>query len=317
MHTHSSGSSGCHNHEQAHSRYVEDPANGGNERAHHKQSLSIVLLLSTIFLVVEIIAGFLTNSLALLSDAGHLFTDVGSMLLALFAMWMSAFPPNPKKTFGYYRIEILVALLNGVTLILVAFLILFEAFKRLAHPPEVHTSGIMIVAILGLLVNIIGLLVLSRDQKENLNLHGVFLHIMGDAISSLGTLAAALIMAVTKWYYADPIVSILIAMVIILSAVGLLNNSVNILMEGVPHRIDAKEILLAIQKLPGVVEVHDLHIWTLTSGLESLSTHILVDEYSRGETILQETHSMLRNQFHIHHVTVQVEKSRIEERYSH
>lgn len=282
-----------------------------------KKSLFFVLVLSLILLVVEIVAGFLTNSLALLSDAGHLFTDVGSMCLALFAMWMAGLPPTPKKTFGYYRMEILAALFNGVTLILLAFLIFFEASKRLAEPPEVHSSGMIAVAVLGLLVNVTGLYLLKGEQHKNLNLHGVFLHILGDTLSSVGTMAAGIIMKITHWYYADPIASILIALIIVFGAVELLNHSVNVLMEGVPHGVNSQEILLAIQKLPGVVEVHDLHIWTLTSGVESLSMHVLIEEYAKGEPLLEEIHKMIGEKFKIDHITIQIEKNKIEERYRH
>lgn len=283
------------------------------ERLHYKKPLIFILILSMAFLFVEIIAGFLTNSLALFSDAGHLFTDVGSMLLALFAMWMAGFPSNPKKTFGYYRMEILAALFNGVTLILIALFILFEAGKRLIQPSEIHTTGMMIVAVLGFIVNVIGMLVLREGHHENLNLHGVFLHLLGDALGSLGAIAAGVIMAFTKWYYADTIVSIFIALIIIFSSVNLVNHAVNVLLEGVPHGICSEEITFAIQKIPGVVEVHDLHIWALTSGIESLSAHILIEDPYQGDLILKDIHTMLGDKFNINHVTVQLEKNRLEE----
>lgn len=312
MHNHYTGSGHCNEaYSQHHSRHSH------KERLRYKKPLILVLIFSTIFLFVEIIAGFLTNSLALLSDAGHLFTDVGSMLLALFAMWMASFPSNPKKTFGYFRMEILAALFNGVTLILIALFILFEAGKRLIQPSEVHASGMMIVAILGFIINLIGIFVLHEGQHENMNLHGVFLHLLGDALGSLGAIIAGIVMTLTKWYYADTIVSIFIAMIIIFSSVGLVNHAVNVLLEGVPHGICSEEITFAMQKISGVLEVHDLHVWALTSGIESLSAHVLIEDPSQGDIILKDIHTMLSDKFNINHVTVQIEKDRLQEPYIH
>ena len=311
MHHHHKGSVHCNevSHKHAAHNYVYSPKG----RFRYKRPLIFILTLSMVFLFVEIIAGFLTNSLALLSDAGHLFTDVGSMLLALFAMWIASFPSNSKKTFGYFRMEILAALFNGVTLILIALFILFEAGKRIIQPSEVHASGMMIVAILGFIINLLGMFVLREGHHENMNLHGVFLHLMGDALGSLGAIIAGIIMALTKWYYADTIVSIFIALIIIFSSAGLVNHAVNVLLEGVPHGICSEEITFALQKIPGVVEVHDLHIWALTSGIESLSAHVLIEDPSQGDLVLKDIHTMLGDKFNINHVTVQIEKDRLAE----
>jgi cobalt-zinc-cadmium efflux system protein len=222
-------------------------------------------------MIAEAIGGYLTHSLALLADAGHMLSDVGSLALSLIAMRFAAKARTPQMTYGYYRAEILAALVNGVTLVVISILIFYEAITRFQSPPEVQSVPMLVVATIGLLLNLFSAFILSRKKGESLNVRGAYMHVLADTLGSVGAIAAGIIMLTTGWYLADPIISVLIAMLILFSSWRLLKESVTVLMEGTPLHINLKEIENAIKNVQGVLEVHDLHVWTVTSGFEAVS----------------------------------------------
>lgn len=272
-----------------------------------KKVLTLILILTMCFMVVEVIAGFYTGSLALLSDATHMFTDVFAISVALLALWFSLRPPTSGKTFGFYRAEILAAFFNSLILLGISIGIIVEAYKRLSNPSEVKSLEMTVVAVIGLFVNLLGVFLLSKYRSKNLNIKGAFYHIISDAIGSLGTLAAGLIMLKTRWYYADPAISILISFLIIRAAWVLLQDSIHILLEGTPKGIDLKSVETAICSHDGVLGVHDLHAWTLTQGFEALSAHMVVRDMGISEGLIEEIKRNLYSKFKISHVTLQAE----------
>jgi cobalt-zinc-cadmium efflux system protein len=278
----------------------------------------IALVITSTFLVAEVIGGLLTNSLALLADAGHMATDVAALALSLFAVWLARRPATPQRSFGFYRAEILAALINAVTLVLISLYIFWEAFQRLDEPPEVDSGPMLIVAFAGLAANVASAWVLTRGggHEHNLNTRGAFLHVVGDMLGSVGAIIAALVMLATGWYLADPILSAGIGLLILWSSWRLLRESVEVLLEVTPAHIDAREVQTAMTAVPGVVGVHDLHIWTVTSGLVAMSGHVEVTPDSRWHSTLDELSGLLRRQFGIAHVTLQPEQSDASERAS-
>ncbi|AYK07478.1 cation diffusion facilitator family transporter [Brevibacillus laterosporus] len=292
-----------------------DHSHGGHH--HHgkganKRALLISLFIITAFLIVEVIGGFLTNSLALLSDAGHMLSDSSALFLSLIAMFFAARKPSAKKTYGFYRFEILAALINGVMLVVISLVIIWEAYQRFFAPPEVASLSMMGVAFVGLLANIAAAFVLMRgDYKNNLNIRSAFLHVLGDLLGSVGAILAGLLMWKFNWYIADPIISVVVAVLIMLSAWRVTRDSVDVLMESTPASIDADQVSDALSKIEGVTSVHDLHIWTVTSGFDSLSCHLHVKDGLASYPILQEALHLLEHQFGITHSTIQIEDSSI------
>lgn len=271
------------------------------------RELGVALAITTTFFVVEVAGGLLTGSLALLADAGHMLTDAGALGLALFALWVSRRPITARRSYGYYRMEILAALVNGVALVLIAVYIFWEAIERLQHPPEVQSLPMLAVAGMGLLANLATLAVLGHESHANLNVRAALLHIVGDLFGSLGAITAGAVMLLTGWYLADPLLSIAIGALILWSAWGLVGESVDILLEATPRHIDASEVADAMASIDGVVEVHDLHIWTLTSGYLALSAHAVVPDYSRAAQVLSELTALLHDRYGIEHATIQIE----------
>ena len=269
--------------------------------------LVAALILTGGFLCVEVAGALWTGSLALFADAGHMLTDVGGLALALFAIWIGARPPTPEKTYGYYRVEILAALVNGVVLLAVAVAILVEAYRRLLDPPEVLGGPMLAIAALGLVVNLAGAWLLRRGARESLNLRAAYLEVLADAISSVGVIAAAVVVLVTGFTAADPIVSAAIAVFIIPRTWRLLRLAVDVLLEGTPPHLELAEIEGAMEDVPGVRRVHDLHAWTLTSGREAMSAHVVVDDLAGGERVLEELHRLLHVRFCIDHTTIQLD----------
>jgi cobalt-zinc-cadmium efflux system protein len=291
-------------------------ATGQNRRA-----LQITFALTFFYFIVEVVGGILTNSLALLADAAHMLTDVGGLALALFAVWIAQKPATPKKTYGYYRVEILAALANAVVLFLVSFWILYEAYRRFEQPPEVASLPMFFIAVIGLAVNLAGMWNLHHGAKESLNVQGAFLEVVSDALGSVGVIIAALIMLATGWYYADPIFSVLIGLFILPRTWTLLMQAVNVLLEGTPAHINVAAVEQAMVKVDGVEAVHDLHVWTITSGMEALSAHVVLTVGCESETasrILETLTALLKEQFGIDHTTIQVEhSSRLEKEMQH
>ncbi len=276
-------------------------------RGESRRALTLVLLLTTSFTVVEVVGGLLTGSLALLADAGHMLSDNLSLGLALFAAWLAGRPATPERSFGYQRAEILAALFNGVTLVAISIWIFVEAYSRLREPPEIPGSPLLAIAVLGLLVNVAGAVILSRSAGENLNAQGALRHVIADALGSIGVMVAALVIILTGWRYADPLVSVAIGLLILASSWSLLRDSTNILLEATPRGIDAEEVGSKMAGAEGVIEVHDLHIWTITSGFPALSAHVLVGQREDCHARRRDLEALLAREYGISHTTLQVD----------
>jgi cobalt-zinc-cadmium efflux system protein len=287
----------------------------GHNHAHHapgsargRRALTITLALVSLYMVAELIGGWLSNSLALLADAGHMFGDAAALALALFAIWMAQKPATAKRTFGYYRAEILAALVNGAALLAIAAFIVVEAWERFRQPADVRAPLMIAIAAGGLVINLIGLWVLSSGRSASLNLRGAWLHVLSDALGSIQAVVAGLLILWLGWTWVDPLASVLIAVLVAFSAWSLLRESVAVLMEGTPAHIDAAEVRQALRDHPRVCSVHDLHIWTITSGLDSLSVHVVV-EVNPPPALLAELQQLLADRFGLEHVTIQLEPS--------
>ncbi|HXH11697.1 MAG TPA: cation diffusion facilitator family transporter [Alphaproteobacteria bacterium] len=265
------------------------------------------LVLTGGFMGIEVIGGLWTGSLALLADAGHMLADVGGLSMSLLAAWFAQRPPTAVKTYGYFRTEILAALANGVILFLVAGYILYEAVLRLWTPPAILSGPMLIIAMFGLAVNLVGMGLLHSGAGESLNLRGAYLEVVSDALGSIAVIAAALLIHATGVYVIDPIVSVAIGLFILPRTWGLIRQALNILMEGVPPHLDIGEIEAAMVSVQGVRAVHDLHVWTLTSGKDAMSSHVVVDDLAAGDRILRQLHRLLHERFGIEHTTIQVE----------
>src|SRR5215212_2621607 len=277
-----------------------------------RRPLVIAMAITTTFFFVELAGAYVSNSLALLADAAHMLTDVAALGLALFAMWLATRATRPERTFGYLRAEILAALVNAVSLIVLAIYIFWEAWQRFQEPPEVKSGPLLVVAVAGMLANIVTAWVLSRGDahRDNLNTRGAFLHVLGDLLGSVATIAAALIITFTGWYAADPILSVLIGGLVVFGAWTLLRESVDVLLEAAPRGVVIADVRRAMDAVPGVEGVHDLHVWTVTSGLTALSAHVETANFADWETCMQTLATKLREQFQIAHVTLQPELPR-------
>jgi len=272
-----------------------------------RRPLSIVLVLTAVYMIAEAAGAWWTGSLALLADAGHMLADVAALSLALMAVWFSARPATPGKTFGYYRLEILAALVNGVGLVLIAFFIFYEAWQRWFLPPKIRSVPMTIVAAGGLLVNLVCAKLLHRDRKEDLNVHGAWLHVMGDALGSIGAIIAGVVITIFGWNAADPLFSVLIGLLIVWSSWSLIREATNILLEGTPAHINLAAVEDAILETAGVANVHDLHIWTITSGREALSAHVIHAQAISQPILLKELRTKLHDRFGVDHLTIQME----------
>ena len=284
------------------------------ERTSETYRLRLALAITAFYFAAEVVGGFLTNSLALLSDAGHMFSDIAALGMSLFAFQMARRPATLKRTYGYHRLEILAALLNGLSLWLVVGIIFNAAYNRFFDPPEVESKAMLIVASLGLGVNIASGLILYGSHHESLNVRGAFLHVLGDALGSMGAMFAGVMMLLTGWYLADPIVSIFIGLLILYSSWSLVKESISILMQSVPSGIQLEEVQAAMEQVKGVRKVHDLHVWAVTSGIFTLSTHAVVDGREDFHHVLNQIEEMLKHRFNIEHTTIQLETQDREQR---
>ncbi|MGB9659089.1 MAG: cation diffusion facilitator family transporter [Nitrososphaerales archaeon] len=275
--------------------------------AESRLRLGIVLILTSSYMVIEIIGSILTNSLALMSDAVHMLSDVGGLSMCFFASLYAMKPPTPEKSFGYYRIEILVALLNGVILMALVAYIFFEAYKRFLYPPQVLGLEMLIIATVGLAVNLIGARILWNSSRENLNLRSAFLHVIMDALGSIGAITSGAVIFLTGLRVADPIASVAIGLIMIPTIYRLLKGSVNILMESAPEQISPKEVEKALLSIEGVKGVHHLHLWTITSGIYSISVHLTINRPEEWCCILEEARKILKERFKVVHSTIQIE----------
>ena len=280
---------------------------GLGAREGNRRALAIVLALTAGFTAVEIVGGLLTGSLALLADAGHMLSDNLSLGLALFAAWLAQRPATPNKSFGYRRAEILAALANGVTLVAVSIWVFVEAYSRLREPTEVLGGPMLVVAALGLVVNLTGGIILFRSGGESLNVEGAMRHVFADALGSVGAIVAAAVIILTGWRYADPLISVAIGLLILASSWKLLKDSTNILLEATPPNLNATEVGRKMASADGIIEVHDLHIWTITSGFPALSAHVLVGGHEDCHARRRELEGLLAHEYGISHTTLQVD----------
>ena len=277
------------------------------ERARSRRALGLVLVLTAGYTIVEVVAGVLTGSLALLADAGHMLGDVAALGLALGAAWLASRPATPERSFGFQRAEILAALVNGLALVAIAIWVYVEAIGRLDDPPEILGGWMLAVALLGLAVNLVAAGILARAAAESLNVQAALRHVFADLASSIGVAVAAIVVIATGWRQADPLAGMGIALLILASSWGILRDSVVILLEASPAGIDAREVGRRMASWEGVVEVHDLHIWTITSGFPALSAHVLVARGDDCHARRLELEQMLAREFGLEHTTLQVE----------
>ena len=282
--------------------------------ANGSRQVKIVLTIVLVVMIAEVIGGVLSGSLALLGDAGHMLIDALALGLALFAMAIAHKPATSTRTYGYHRVEIMAALVNGIILILVAVYIFYEAYQRIQDPPEVHTPLLLLVAGIGLLANLTGIILLRRPSHQSLNLKAAFWHVIGDTISSAGVIIGGLIIMMTDWYIVDSIIAILIGGIILWGAIRLVRESADILLEAVPRHIEIAEVVEDIKNIPGVEDIHDVHIWTITSGIHALSAHLLIEDQtvSRTREIMETVNHDLSRHFNITHSTLQLECEKCE-----
>ncbi|MBT2640312.1 MULTISPECIES: cation diffusion facilitator family transporter [unclassified Bacillus (in: firmicutes)] len=291
-----------HNHSHGHSH------SHGHAHTNNKRALFWAFLIIAAFMVIEVIGGVITNSLALLSDAGHMLSDAAALGLSLFAMKLGERKATQSKTYGYKRFEIIAAALNGLTLIIISIYIFVEAYHRFTDPPQVQSIGMLTISVIGLIVNIIAAWILmSGDKDENLNVRSAFLHVLGDMLGSVGAITAALLIYFFGWGLADPIASVAVAILIIISGWRVMKESFHVLMEGTPEQIKVNEVKDEIMKIPEVKDVHDVHIWSITSGVLMLSGHIAVKGEGAHDRVLHKAQKLLHDRFGIDHSTLQVE----------
>ena len=287
-----------------------EPAIGhahGSAGTSNRRRLAIVLVLVATYMVAEVVGGLLTNSLALLADAGHMLSDAGALTLSLFAIWIARKPATARRTYGYYRTEILAALLNGATLVAISIYIFIEAFSRFGEPPHVQGALMLSIATGGLLINLVGLWMLNAGRGESLNVRGAWLHVLTDALGSVGAITAGALIWAFGWNWADPVASVVIGILVLYSSWALMKEAVNVLLEGTPEHIDLGEVEEMIRETVGVQEVHDLHVWTITSGMLSLSAHVVVEGSAYQPETVAKIRERLHERFGIDHSTIQIE----------
>ena len=287
---------------------------GGDGHAHghrgaNARSLSIVLGLTGVYMMAEAAAGFLTGSLALLADAGHMLTDVGGLALALFAMRLAERPATAAHTYGLYRAEILAAVANAIVLLGISLFVLFEAYERFRSPPNVQSPAMLGVAVVGLAVNVLGVVVLRKGSRGSLNMRGAYFEVISDLVTSVGVIVAAIIMWTTGWYYADPLISAGIGLFIVPRTWRLLREAVGVLLEGTPSDVNLAAVRVAVSAVPGVAGLHDLHVWTITSGMNAMSMHAVLAKGASHDVVLQAIRARVTSDFNVGHVTIQVESS--------
>jgi len=272
-----------------------------------KRELGFALLITVGVMLVELIVGLMSGSLALVADAGHMLTDTCAIALSLFAAWIATKPATTEKTYGYYRTEVLAALVNGVALWLLVIWIYVRAIHRLQNPPDVHTGPMLLAACLGLVANLTSGSILTRVRTKNLNIRAARLHVLSDALGSCGVITAGLLIRLRGWTFADPLASMFIGLLITVSSWALVKQSVNVLLEATPAHLNMAHIIQTMREIDGVRGVHDLHLWTITTGMEAMSGHIVVDELAKGPMILGALNQMLSERFGITHTTFQLE----------
>jgi cobalt-zinc-cadmium efflux system protein len=318
-HVHGPGEHHHHHHRLSQAHIHGGRVNDASRDADHAtpmRRLRGALAVTAVFLVIEVVGGLLANSLALLADAGHMLTDVAALALSLFVAWFSRQPASPQRTYGYLRWEVLAAFLNGATLLLISVWIVWEAVLRLRSPEQLQSGLMLVVAVAGLVVNLVVARMLHAPGSSSLNVRAAYLHVLGDLLGSVGTVAAAVIIRWTGWVAADPIASVIMALLILRGTWGVVRESVDVLLESTPSHISLGSVRTQLEAIPGVESVHDLHVWTVTSGLVAMSAHAIVRESDRHQHVLEHVHDAMRL-FGIDHVTVQLERREMYERESH
>ena len=278
-------------------------------RSSTQRYMVVVLAITAGIMIAEIIGGLLANSLALLSDAGHMLTDILALGLSLTAMRFARKPPTLTKTFGFYRLEILAAFFNGMLLLAISLYIFYEAYHRLMDPREIKGLFMLLVAAIGLVANGLGIAILRKSALRNLNVRSALFHLVGDTISSAGVIVGGMVILYTDWYVVDSIIGILIGGLILRGAYGLVRESIDILLEATPKDIDAEEMIADLVGIEGVNEVHHLHLWTITSGIYAMSAHVVIDDLliSKTKEILGEIERLLQEKYSMEHITIQFE----------
>jgi cobalt-zinc-cadmium efflux system protein len=313
-HAHSHGPGHHHSHGPHSHGHAGDDGHGAD--GHVVRRLRWALGITAIFFVAEVVGGLLSNSLALVADAGHMLTDVAALGLSLFVAWFSRQPSTPQKTFGYLRWEILAAFLNGATLLLISVWIAWEAILRLRAPEPVIGPVMLVVSVGGLVVNLISARLLHPTSGHSLNVRGAYLHVLSDLLGSVGTVTAAVLVSFTGWTRADPVVSLITVLLIVRGAWTLVRESVDVLLESSPAHISLGAVREQLEAIPGVESVHDLHVWTVTSDMVAMSAHAIVREPERQQHVLEHVHDAMRL-FGIEHVTIQLERQEMYERERH
>jgi cobalt-zinc-cadmium efflux system protein len=267
------------------------------------------IIITAVILILEVAGGILSNSLALLSDAGHVFADGIALTLSWYGVRQAARPSSSRMTFGYHRVGVIIAIVNAVSILVIAGIILFEAYQRFYQQPEINSVMMLVIAVIGLAANIFVASWLHREQEGSLNIKSAFWHAIGDALASVGVIAGAIIIMLTKLYWVDAAVSVLISLIIIFAAWGIFREGTRILLEAAPHDISVKEVLKALKSIPAIKDVHDLHVWSISSNLHSMSCHVMVDDcsISQAESVRHQIEEMVREKFGIGHTTVQTE----------
>ena len=286
---------------------MHGPGHAHGQRQGSLRALRLTLLLTAAYTVAELVGGLLTGSLALLADAAHMLSDNLSLGVALFAGWLAARPAGPDRTFGYRRAEILAALFNGVTLVAISIWIFIEAIDRFRDVPDVDAGPMLAIAAGGLAINAVAAAILSRHSEESLNVSAALRHVIADLLGSAGVIVAAVVILITDWEYADPVAGVLIGLLVLASSWGILRDSTQILLEASPAGIDVQQVGQAMAATPGISEVHDLHVWTITSGFPALAAHVLVARDTDCHAARRELESMLRERFGLDHTTLQVD----------
>ena len=272
-----------------------------------RRRLVFVLVLTALFMIVEFVGGWLANSLALMADAGHMLSDVAALALSVFALWIARRPATPVRSYGFLRVEILAALVNGVTLVVISILIFVQAWRRFLEPQAVHGTLMLAVGAAGLAVNLLAAFLLHRSSAHSLNVRGAYLHVLGDLLGSVAAILAAVVILATGWVAADPIISCVVGALILISSWRLVRESADILLEATPGHIDLDAVHRAISGIPGVEAVRDLHVWTLTSGFLAMSGHARITDLNDYRRVLAEIHARMHETFGITHVTVQLD----------
>ncbi|HSR10908.1 MAG TPA: cation diffusion facilitator family transporter [Thermodesulfobacteriota bacterium] len=298
-----------HDHHADHGHSHEHPAVHNHNYARNRRALLIAVVITGVIMVLEFVGGYLSNSLALMSDAGHMLTDIMALVLSLFALQLATRAPSSTRTYGLYRMEILAALINGTALILLSVYIIYEAYLRFSSPEPINSGVMLWIAAVGLVANGVAAWAMKRSSEDNLNIRGAYLHILGDALSSVGVIVAALLIKVFGWVAADPVISIAISFVILRGAFALVKESANILLDAVPKEVDAGEVQKSLKAISGVKDLHHLHLRTIASGVYAFSAHVLIDDILMSSTgqIVQDINRVLAEKYHISHTTIQLE----------